>query len=441
MTILGSHIFGALFEAPYSATVFSDDAFVGYCLQVEVALANVQAHLGIIPTDAASKISLAVAELQIDIEAIRASTEKSGVPIINLVEQLRQKVADETASYVHWGATSQDIIDTALVLQIRAILDHFETLLHQLILSLSHLADKHRHTLMVGRTHSQQALPMTFGLKVANWLVPLLRHRDRLAKLKPDVLTLQLGGAVGTLASLGDQALAVQENLASELDLNLPLLSWHTQRDTLVDLANWLSLVSGTLAKMAQDIILMTQNEVGELRESNDQSRGGSSTMPQKSNPIMSEIIIAAARANANHLSSMHHALIQEHERATHGWQLEWLTLPQMFSYVELVLNKAIVLSQNLVVDEARMMGNLAASNGLLMGEAISLALAPIIGRTQAKQLIKNALPIVISENRHLVDVLREQVEADIDWEYLKDERNYLGASQAFIDRVLEQAT
>lgn len=438
---LNSHIFGALFDAPYTATVFSDDAFIGYCLQVEVSLATVQARLGVIPTDAAQKIASAAAEIPVDTNALRPSTEKSSVPIINLVEQLRQHIGDESASYVHWGATSQDIMDTAFVLQLRAVLDHLETRLHQLIPLLKQLAETHRHTLVAGRTHSQQALPMTFGLKVAGWLAPLLRHRDRLAEYRPRLLVIQLGGAVGTLASLRDQAIAVQGNLAHELDLNLPLMPWHTQRDTLAELANWLSLVTGTLAKMAQDIILMAQTEVGELRETDDPSRGGSSTMPQKSNPILSEIIIAVARANASLLSSMHHALIQEHERATHGWQLEWLSLPQMIAHTEIALNKAIFLSQNLVIDEARMRHNLAASNGLLLSEAISLALAPIIGRAQAKQLIKNAVPIVLTENRHLVDVIQEQVQADIDWQALKDEHAYLGASQAFIDRVLKEAT
>lgn len=434
-----SDVFGSLFDAPQSNAIFADDSFIAYCLKVEVALAAVQARLGVIPADAAGKIAQAADDLQVDKDSLRASTAKSSIPIIDLVAQLRQRVGGEAASYVHWGATSQDIMDTMLVLQIRELLEHLKTSLQQVIDRLKQLAKQHRHTLMMGRTHSQHALPMTFGLKVANWLAPLLCHQERLAELEPRLLVVQLGGAVGTLASLGDMGLRVQQALAAELDLGVPPLPWHTQRDTLAELAGWLSLVSGSLAKMAQDIILLAQSEVGEVRETDDPSRGGSSTMPQKSNPIISEIIIAAARTNTSLLSAMHQACIQEHERATHGWQMEWLTLPQMFAHTEMALNKAQILSEELVVDIDRMEANVAASNGLMMAEAVSLALAPVIGRAEAKRLIKDAVPIALNQNRHLVDVVREQVEADIDWENLKNERHYLGMSQVFIDRVLEE--
>ena len=434
-----SDIFGSLFDAPHSNDIFADDSFIAYCLKVEAALAAVQARLGVIPPDAAQNIAQAADELRVDKDSLRASTAKSSIPIIDLVAQLRQQVDANAASYVHWGATSQDIMDTVLVLQIRELLEHFKQLLQQVIDNLKELAEQHRHTLMVGRTHSQHALPLTFGLKVVNWMAPLIRHQERQAELEPRLLVVQLGGAVGTLASLGDMALQVQQALAKELGLDVPSVPWHTQRDNLAELAGWLSLVSGTLAKMAQDIVLMAQSEIAEVRETDDPSRGGSSTMPQKSNPVISEIIIAAAHTNASLLSTMHQACIQEHERATHGWQMEWLTLPQMFAHTEIALNKTVVLSEQLIVDVARMEANVAASNGLMMAEAISLALAPIIGRTEAKQLIKDAVPIALNQNRHLVDVVREQVEADIDWESLKNERNYLGMSQTFIDRVLEE--
>jgi 3-carboxy-cis,cis-muconate cycloisomerase len=365
--------------------------------------------------------------------------EKSSIPTIALIKQLREAIGTEYGSYVHWGATSQDVMDTALILQLRACIGYLSPILETVIQNFSEMADKHRHTVMAGRTHSQQALPITFGFKVANWIVPLMRHQQRLNEIKPRLLILQFGGAVGTLASLGDEGLKVAEALASELELNLPDMAWHTQRDTLAEFASWLSLVAGSLAKMAQDIILMAQSEVSELNESDDPSRGGSSTMPQKSNPIISEIIIAAARHNANLLSSMHQAMIQEHERATGGWQLEWITLPNMLHLTASALNKALFLSQNLVVNVAQMQANVKASNGLMLAEAIDLALAPIIGRTEAKRLIKEAVPTVLAEKRHLVDVLRERMNADIDWEALKDETNYLGVSELFIDRILAE--
>jgi len=247
----------------------------------------------------------------------------------------------------------------------------------------------------------------------------------------------QFGGAAGTLASLGQAGVAVQEALADEVKLNVPAIPWHTQRDTLAELAGWLSLVSGSLAKMAQDIILLAQTEVGEVREAADFSRGGSSTMPQKSNPVISEIIIAAARANASLLASMHQALVQEHERATHGWQLEWLALPQMFALTSAALNKALFLSENLVVNEARMRENVAASNGLMLAEAVSFALSDYMSRAEAKKVVKAAVQVVIDENRHLVDVVQEKTNAPINWQALKDENAYLGSSDVFINRLL----
>jgi 3-carboxy-cis,cis-muconate cycloisomerase len=331
-------------------------------------------------------------------------------------------------------------MDTALVLQLRAALGVIEPKLLRLIKDLAHLAGQYRDCLMAGRTHSQQALPLPFGLKVAAWLAPLLRHQQRLAEFKPRLLVVQLGGAAGTLASLGQRGLDIQAELASELALAVPPMPWHTQRDNLAELAGWLSLVNGSLAKMGQDIILLAQTEVGEVRESADLSRGGSSTMPQKSNPIVSELIIAAARTNAALLSAMHQALVQEHERATHGWQVEWLTLPQMVALTSAVLDKALFLSEHLVVDRERMRQNVAASNGLMLAEAITFALSQTMSRAEAKQLVQEACQLVLEQNRHLVDVVRDKTDAPLDWEVLKAETTYFGSSEAFIDRVLDEA-
>jgi 3-carboxy-cis,cis-muconate cycloisomerase len=266
----------------------------------------------------------------------------------------------------------------------------------------------------------------------------LLRHRERLAELRPRVLVVQFGGAVGTLAALSDSGLQIQEALAAELHLNLLPIPWHTQRDNLAELANWLSLVSGSLAKMAQDIILLAQSEVGELRESGDASRGGSSSMPQKNNPIVSELIITAARINASLLSSIHQAQVQEHERGTSGWQMEWLVIPQMFNLTAAALKKALFLSQNLVVDEKRMRENIDASNGLMLAEAASYALAGAsMSKASANQLVKEASQVAVQEGRHLFDVLKEKTDTPMDWDAIREESAYLGSTDKFINCVL----
>jgi len=433
-----SKIFSPLFSDPEIEALLSDESFLRQMLVVEAALAKVQGELGIIPAKAAAQIAMATAGLKIDYPEMQIGLEKAGVPVIELVRQLRNQLGEGAADFVHWGATTQDIIDTARVLQIRAALALLEEMLGGVSQNLARLADKHRNTLMAGRTHSQQALPLPFGLKVAGWLAPLLRHRQRLAEMKPRLLVVQFGGAAGTLAALGESGTAVQEALAAELNLNVPPMPWHTQRDTFAELASWLSIVSGSLAKMAQDIILMAQSEVGEVRESADPSRGGSSTMPQKSNPITSELIIAAARTNASLLSAMHQAMIQEHERATHGWQMEWLALPQMVGLTAVALNKSRLVSGNLVVNETRMRENVAASNGLMLAEAVTFALTPTyMSRAEAKQLVRKACQIAIKEERHLIDILLEQTDFPLDWESLRDESAYFGAAAAFIDSVL----
>jgi 3-carboxy-cis,cis-muconate cycloisomerase len=435
-----SRLLSALFNDPELAALFTDEALVRQMLAVEAALATVEGRLGVIPEAEAAQIASAAATLRVNIPEMQAGMEKAGVPVIELVRQLRARAGDKAADYVHWGATTQDIVDTAVILQARVALILLEDRLNQIVDSLAQMADRHRHTLMAGRTHSQQALPIPFGLKAANWLAPLLRHRRRLAELRPRLLVVQFGGAAGTLAALGDHGTAVRQALAQELQLGVPPTPWHTQRDNVAECASWLSLLSGSLAKMAQDIILMAQTEVGEVRESSDPARGGSSTMPQKANPIISETIIAAARTNASLLANMHQAQIQEHERGTHGWQMEWLSLPQMFALTGGILNKSLFLSRNLVVEETKMQANVAASQGLMMAEAISFALAESLGRREAKRLVGEACHIAVAQNRHLIEIVREMTTAPVDWEALQDESAYFGSSNTLIDRVLLEA-
>src|SRR5262249_52558316 len=259
---------------------------------------------------------------------------------------------------------------------------------------------------------------------------PLLRHRMRLGELRPRVLAVQLGGAAGTLEPLGERGLDVAHGLAAGLGLSTPPMPCHTQRDALGEAAGRPLLVSGSVAKMAQDIILLAQSEVGEVRETSEEGRGGSSTMPQKVNPVTSEQIIAAARINAALLGAMHQALIQEHERATSGWQMEWWTLPRMFELTAGALRKAEFLSAHLAVDEARMRHNVSASNGLMLAEAVTFALAKTMSRKEARVLVTTACRTARTENRHLVDVLRGQTDAPLDWEALKEEAARFGSAQ-----------
>jgi 3-carboxy-cis,cis-muconate cycloisomerase len=273
---LDSKIFAPLFSDDEVAGLFDDEAFLQAMLEVEGALARVEASIGIIPSSAGERISEICRTAVLDPQQIGQGTQRDGVPVISLVKALREAVGKETAPYVHWGATTQDIVDTAMVLQIRSAIQIMEQRLVPLIDRLANLADQHRTTVMAGRTHGQQALPVSFGFKVACWLAPLLRHRKRLIELRAGVLQLQFGGAVGTLAALGDNGLVIMQGLSQELSLNLPIMPWHNQRDRFGEFAGWLSMLTASLAKMAQDIILLAQNEVGEVMESGGGDRGGS---------------------------------------------------------------------------------------------------------------------------------------------------------------------
>jgi 3-carboxy-cis,cis-muconate cycloisomerase len=442
MTPLDSKIFVPLFTDDEISALFTDKAYVRALVEVEAALARAQAMVGVIPAAAAEQISR-VKAADIDITALTKGTIRSGFPIIALVQQIRRQAGEEAAPYVHWGATTQDIMDTASVLQMRAAIELFKPAILNIVRRLSELAQRHRTTVMAGRTHGQQALPITFGLKVASWIAPVIRHAERLDEILPRLLVVQFGGAAGSLAALGDKGLAVARALADELKLSVPLMSWHAQRDSLVEFAGWLSLMTGCLGKMAQDVILLAQTEVGEVAESGEQGRGGSSTMPQKSNPITSELMLAAARTNASLLSALHHAQIQEHERATHGWQVEWLTLPQMMMLTGGALKHALDLAQNLQVDEAAMRANIARGNDVVLAEAAVFALAKAMPRAKAEELVKNACGIAMSEARPLIEVVKELAtlpDGTVDWQALSDPANYLGETDRIIASVLDRA-
>lgn len=443
-TPLDSAIFGPLFTDDEISSLLSDDAFVRALVEVEVALARAEARAGVIPEKAAQQISK-VAAHKVDGTALAKGTARAGFPIIALVQELRKQVGPDAAPFIHWGATTQDIMDTACVLQLRSAIKVLRARLSEIAHHLSALAERHRDTVLAGRTHGQQALPITFGLKVASWIAPLVRHVERLGEISPRLLVVQFGGASGTLAALGDNGLRVAEELAQELQLGIPAMPWHVQRDTFVEFAGWLSLVTGSVGKMAEDIILLAQTEIGEAGESAEGERGGSSTMPQKSNPITSELIVAAARTNAALLSAMHQAQIQEHERATHGWQMEWLTLPQMILLTGGALKHACYLSENLQVDAAAMRANIARANDVILAESAVFALASAIPRSKAEELVRKACAVAVAEDKPLIEVLaklaKDSVKKDaVDWQKLAEPSNYLGETKKIIGEILQRA-
>lgn len=415
----------------------SDAAAMAAMVKVEAALATAQGQVGVIPASASAKIVSALTGFTADYSAIGESTLVSGLPTVEFVAQLRRHVGGEAASYVHWGATSQDIIDTGFILQTQAVLDICLGRLQSLSGKLAALAQAHRHTAMAGRTRSQQALPISFGLKVAHWLAPLHRHQQRLSELKKRFLCVQFGGAAGNLSALGADGIAVADALADELGLSRTPASAHTGRDWVGELASWLSLVTGSLGKIGQDVALMSFSEIGEL---SDSAAGGSSTLPQKANPIAAETLIALATYTATQLAGVHQCAVQEHERGGAGWTVEWMLLPSMLAATGGALRVADELFDRLIVRPERMQANLDASNGLLLAETASFALSAHMPRTRAQALVKQACRTTIATGQHLFDVLKGLTDAPCDWDALQKPATLLAADGLLIDRILAEA-
>jgi 3-carboxy-cis,cis-muconate cycloisomerase len=371
---------------------------------------------------------------------------RDGVPTLALVSQLRAAAPAHARPFVHWGATSQDIMDSATVLCVQRVLSHIRNVLVDLMRALAALAAQHRGSVMAARTHGQQALPTSFALKVAVWASPLVRHHERLAELRPRLCVVQLGGAAGTLAALGPRALELEQGLAAELGLGVADVPWHTQRDALGELGGWLAILSGSLGKMAQDVLLLCQTEVAELSEAPHGQRGASSSMPQKNNPMRSEQILAAARSTTAQLSGLLHGLVQEHERGTHGWQVEWLCLSPMLMLTAGALHNARLLTRELQVYPERMRENLLAQHGLTLAEAAVGALCSEMPRPQAQALVTRGASRAMQERRFLIDILRESVSETvpgnrIDWDNLARPENQLGQADALVERVLRRVS
>lgn len=401
-----SAVLGALYGAPEMRELFGDRRRLQLMLDVEAALARAQARLGLVPAEAAEAIAAAARVDALDLDAVAASTAVVGYPVVALTKGLGRAAGAEAARWVHWGATTQDILDTATMLQAREGLALLERDLLRTLDGLAALARRHRDSVMAGRTHLQHALPITFGCKCAIWMQPLLRALDRLRALRRSGLQVQFGGAVGTLASLGDKGEEVAAGLAAELGLAAPAAPWHVDRGPLAEIACALAVLCGGLSKLATDVMLLMQTEVAEVFEPHQSGRGGSSTMPQKRNPIACEYVLAAARGVHAATPLMLSAMAQDHERATGPWQAEDLALPQIFVLTSGALRHAVTLAEGLVVDPERMRRNLDATDGLIMAESVMMALAERLGRDEAHHRVQAACERVVAEGVGFLDAL-----------------------------------
>ena len=381
-------LLGGLFGDAEIAAHLDAAAEIAAMLRFEAALARVEARLGIIPAEAGPAISRALDGMVIDPSDLGAATTAAGVPVPELVRRLRARVGAPYGDFVHWGATSQDVMDTGLVLRLRTILGLLEARLRGLVARLAELAERHAGLAMAGRTRSQIATPTTLGLRIAGWMAPLARCLDRLDELRPRLLVVQLGGATGNLAVLGEKAVPALEALAAELKLAAPAKPWHVERDGIVELANWLSMVSGLVGRIGADLILLGRSEVAEVAAG---AGGGSSTMPQKSNPVLADALVTLARVNGAQVGLAQQALLQTEERDGTAWAIEWLCLPRMLTATGAGLVHAAALVADLRPDPARMAAAIETGGGAAHAEAMAFALAEHVGLTEAQAILKSA--------------------------------------------------
>ena len=422
--------------------IFGEAETLALYLGIEVALAHAQAEVGVIPEDAAREIERGATLDAIDVPRVRQEAQRTGYAVAPLVRQLTEACGD-AGRFVHWGATTQDIVNTALALQVdeafRGVLERVERLAR----ALAALVRSHRHSVMAGRTFGGHALPITFGFKAAVWLSSVDRHIERVAQVKPRVLVGEFAGAAGTLASVGERGLEMQQLFCEELGLGQPAITWHVARDGLAEAVTLLGLITGTLGKIATDVMLMSATEFGEVSEPFVHGRGASSTMPQKRNPISSELMLAAAKAVRQHVATMLDAMIHDFERATGPWHLEWASLPESFLLAGASLANAKFMLAGLVVHEKRMLDNLGLTRGLIVAEAVMMAAAPKLGRQHAHDVVYAACREAIEGDGNLADILGavpEIVEALGGVEAIRrhcDPANYLGLSGKMVDRAI----
>ena len=443
-SIIDSRIFQGIFTTDAMRQVWSDENRTAQYVAVERALAIVQARLGLIPQEAADEIVSHCHLDQIDMDRLRQQTERIGYPILGVVTQLNQLCRDKLGEYVHWGATTQDITDTATVLQIRQALVLVDDELAAIANALARLAKDHRLTPVIGRSNLQQAIPVTFGYKMAGILAAVLRHRERITQLRARVLVGEFAGAAGTLASLQTGAMETQAGLCAELGLGQPVIAWHTIRDNIAEVGCVLGLIGGTLGKLSTDIKLMMQTEVGEVYEPYHHGRGSSSTMPQKRNPISSAYTHGAISVLRQHAAALMDAMVADHERSTGPWQIEWIVLPEAFCLLAGALKQMRTVLEGLEVDAEAMRRNIEMTGGLVMSEAVMMGLGPYIGREYAHDLVYDLCRESLKTKAPLIDLLAAHPEINrhvsrAQLLQMLDPANYLGQSGVMVDRVLAQ--
>ncbi|WP_456362301.1 3-carboxy-cis,cis-muconate cycloisomerase [Pseudomonas syringae] len=449
MSTPSNHLFDAYFTQPAMRQVFSDAGRVQGMLDFEAALSRAEARVGLIPHAVVADIEQQCQAALFDFDELAIAIGSAGNSAIPLVKALGKRIAahnPEAERYVHMGATSQDVMDSGLVLQLRQAIVLLERDLEQLAGHLAAQAQRYADTPLAGRTWLQQATPVTLGMKIAGWLGAVTRHRQRLAELKPRLLSLQFGGASGSLAALGEQAFDVAQALADELDLTLPEQPWHTQRDRLVEFACLLGLLAGSLGKLGRDISLLMQTEVGEVFEPSAPGKGGSSTMPHKRNPVGAAVLISAATRAPGLVATMLAAMPQEHERSLGLWHAEWETLPQLCCLVSGALQQALLVVPGLEVDAQRLRANLESTQGLVLAEAVSIALSRCVGRDAAHHLIEQSCRRAVEQGAHLRQVLgdnpqvTEHLSAD-ELDRLLDPAHYLGQARHWVERAVAEHT
>ena len=441
-TIIDSRIFGDIFSDARMRQVWSDENRTAKYLDIERALAKVQGELGLIPQEAADEIVKHCELSMIDWDKLKAKTEQIGYPIIAVVNQINANCRDRLGEYCHWGATTQDITDTAMILQMREGLALVEQDLSDISDALAVLAEKYRDTPIIGRSNLQQATPITFGYKMASILAGIERHRERLQQLKPRVFMGEFGGASGTLSSLEKGAMETQAALMKELGLAQPLISWHTVRDTVAEVGAFLGLVGGSLGKIAMDVKLLMQTEVGEVFEPFAPGRGSSSTMPQKRNPISCLYIHANISVARQHAAALMDAMVADHERSTGPWEIEWVSVPEIFCLMSGALKQTKFVLQGLEVDADRMRANMDMTNGLVMSEAVMMGLGTYLGREYAHDLVYDLCRQALKENRPLIDILEAHPEINChvnrsQLEHMCNPVHHVGQAGVMVDRVL----
>ncbi|EOD52367.1 putative argininosuccinate lyase protein [Neofusicoccum parvum UCRNP2] len=443
-SVFDSKLFGNIFGTEEVRQCFSERQYVANLIEVECALAQAEGEEGIIPASAAAVIREHCHVSKIDWDLLAARTEIVGYPVLPLVEQMSKWVPEEVSGYIHWGATTQDIMDTASILQIKHGLSLVSDLLHRVAATLTTLSVRHRSTPMAGRTHLQHALPITFGYKCAVYLSSIRRHQARLATLQQTTLLVQFGGAAGTLASLGptDAGLRVRRRLATHLSLADPIVTWHAARDGVADATNLLALVGGTLGKLALDLIVLSSSEVGEVAEPYVPHRGASSTMPQKRNPISSEVILAQSKIVRAQAGLVLDAMVADFERASGPWHLEWAAVPAAFVACVGALAQAEFALRGLEVKEGAMGRNLMSSRGLIVAEAVMMGLARHTGRQEAHEIVYRACVAAHEGDKSLREALEE---VPVVVQHLKaeelaelcDPTKYLGCCELMVDELV----